>query len=70
MELTNFGIKLFKAPGQLRYDDFDLTRHDESRYQITFGLPRPGMIVALHAGTGVEAARLFKQMLITRRLTQ
>lgn len=70
MKLTNFGFRLFKSRALLSYNDFGLTRHGTACYQFTYDLPRPGTVVALHAGTSIEAARLFKLLLITRRLTQ
>ena len=70
MELTNFGAKLFRSPKPFIYNDFELTRYDEKRYQFCYHLPRPDMVVAIHEGTSVEAARLFKLLLITRRLAQ
>lgn len=69
MKLTVFGTRLLNSKQPLRYDDFTLHRYDETRWQFSFDLPRPSVAVALHEGTSVEAARLFKLLLITRRLT-
>jgi hypothetical protein len=69
MELTKYGANLFKSRASFNYNDFELTRHDETRY--AFCHPQmPFSPIAIHEGTSVEAARLFKLLLITRRLAR
>lgn len=70
MELTNFGKRLLASEANFSYYDFTLTRHGEMSYRFNYPFPCPETIVAIHYGTSVEAAHLFKLLLITRRLTQ
>ena len=68
MDLTNFGLRLFKARGSLKYDDFTLRHDGPDRVEIIYPQRHYEAVVAIHEGTSVEAARLFKLLLITRRL--